>query len=303
MAKEYAKVLDYLNIKYLIIGRSNNNFKKNNFINLLDLKKGGLKKFLNEKPNLPDCAIIAVDILNLTSVSNLLIDYGIKKILLEKPGSLFKEDLSKLFKKSLKTNSNIYIAYNRRYFESIELLKSKLKNEKVKSLHFDFSEMIEKVIKKKYPKNILSRWLIANSTHIIDLVIYILGKGSLKLNTYVGGVNCLNNHKSIFIGAGRFNDIFVTYHSNWKSPGNWSIFIMTDKKKYILNPIEKLKFQLHNSQKINEFKNASLFEKKFKPGLYKMTKHFIYNVNLLRIPSLKEHINNFKIYDSISQYL
>ena len=94
MSIEYANVLSSLNKRFLTIGRGNAsalNFKNKTNLSVIE---GGLKFFLKKSPEKPLSAIVAVDILYLFDITSQLIKYGVKYILVEKPGSLSLEELS-----------------------------------------------------------------------------------------------------------------------------------------------------------------------------------------------------------------
>ena len=53
-----------------------------------------------------------------------------KPIFVEKPIALSSKKLSQICKISDKFNKKVFVLYNRRYFQSVEFLKNKLKNKK-----------------------------------------------------------------------------------------------------------------------------------------------------------------------------
>ena len=95
MGIEYAKVLDSLNAEYQVLGRSQKSKIK-------FFKETGVKvenndiEYLLKKYKPPRRAIITVNIEKLNEVASKLIKFGVKSLLIEKPGSLFKKDLLKL---------------------------------------------------------------------------------------------------------------------------------------------------------------------------------------------------------------
>ena len=63
----------------------------------------------------PNTAIVAVPVEELGNVTTTLLDYGVKNILIEKPGSLYVEELEKIRRIEKDKCGKIYIAYNRRF--------------------------------------------------------------------------------------------------------------------------------------------------------------------------------------------
>src|SRR5258708_5051856 len=86
MGLEYAKVLSHLDCSYEVIGRGKENSAS--FFEKTDVRpvEGGLDKFLRSSPAIPEAVIVAVGIESLSQVTTHLLNYGVKYILLEKPG-------------------------------------------------------------------------------------------------------------------------------------------------------------------------------------------------------------------------
>ncbi len=120
MALEYAKVLSDLKIDFSLFGR--NEAKAKNFETYVSKEKmffGGLDKY-KSKLGTYSHAIVASNVNNLAANSITLIEDGIKNILVEKPGIATPSEFKTLQEKSKSGNSNIFIAYNRRFFASVE---------------------------------------------------------------------------------------------------------------------------------------------------------------------------------------
>jgi len=168
----------------------------------------------------------------------------LKNILLEKPGAASPTEFYSLQEKAEKGNSKIFIAYNRRFFASVEKALELIKEDGgVTSFQFDFTEwshVIEGLdcdpIEKKY-------LFLANSTHVVDLAFFMGGAPK--------EIHCLNNkelnwHSSggVFAGSGiTNNNTLFRYHANWLAPGRWSVEMNTKGYKLILKPMEKLQMQ------------------------------------------------------------
>lgn len=301
ITSEYLKVLDKKKRNIIIIGRGNESAKKFQKKHKKEVVVGGLKNFLKTKPILPNYVIVAVDIENLASVAGELIDFGVKKILCEKPVALNITDLKKLEKKIALKKVKFFIAYNRRFYESIKITKKIIeKDNGLVSVNFEFNEMTKKIEKSKHSKKIKSKWVIANSSHLIDLVFSVTGSPK-KISSFTFGKKSWHPSSSIFFGYGQSkNGVIITYSSNWDSPGRWGIEFMTKNYKIILKPLEYVKILKHKEQ-IIQLKSKDKKEFEFKPGFYSMIDKFEKD-NFDDFCRIDEQIDNLKIYNKIAGY-
>lgn len=306
MAFEYLKVLNKLNYDVTLVSRSEGKISelKIEFPNV-SYFSNGLKDFLINNKNLPEFAINTVNVENLKDITLLLIKAGIKNILIEKPGDLFIEGLLEIKNVSDKFSSNVLIAYNRRFYSSVNELQKQTKMDGgILSAHFEFTEWIHTIDPELYEKETLKYWIIANSSHVIDTVFNLIGIPK-SINCTVSGQNAISWHPSgsIFIGSGiSIKDIPFTYHTNWQSPGRWCIEIMTNKRRFYLKPMETLQIQNIGSVAVEPVLVDNHLDKEFKPGLYLQTEAFIKGdfSKFCTIQEQKEMIENF--YNKMSGY-
>ena len=302
MSKEYAKVLKHLNKSFNAIGRGEES--SNIFFQEIGLNpiKGGLKKALKENA-CPKEAIVAVSIDQLFECTKELINNGCRRILVEKPAGINLEEIEKLIELESKFNSEVYIAYNRRFFSSVLKLIEKVNEEGgIRSLNFEFTELGYKIRNnKKFNKEVLEKWLIANSSHVIDLVFFLIG--TPKENSFSAFHSGESDwHKPTkFNGAGlSIMNIPFSYHADWEAPGRWGVEVLTKYNKYILRPIEELWYI-----KIGEFKsnkiNLDTEEKNYKSGLLEQCKAFFFKKRD-NLCTLEKHHKNFKYYLQIADY-
>ncbi len=297
---EYAKVLNSLNVEYQVLGRSQKSkikFFKETGVKVED---NDVEYFLKKnKP--PKRAIITVNIEQLHKVASKLIKFGVKSLLIEKPGRLFKKDLLKLQKLSNSLNADVFIAYNRRFYDSVIAAKKIIKQDQgISSVFFDFTELSEKIKKTNNSNEIKQRWLIANSSHVIDLVFFLCGVPKKMVSLFKGE---LTWHKSSsrFAGSGiTINNVLFSYAANWESAGRWSIEIMTKNHKLIFCPLESLKIMKRNSFDVIDIKTAKN-DNHFKPGLYNLVKDFI-NDNNKNFCTLEQQLVNFKYFSKMANY-
>lgn len=299
MAIEYSKVLDYLDINFVVLSRSD---KTTGFFNELKNCTFIISKIIDV--SLENRETIILNTVSIESLESTTIDVikslNPKTIILEKPGSLSIKGLSYLENFSKKNNSNILIAFNRRFYSSVIKLKQEIKNSKISSVFFDFTEF--NINPHNYPHNVLNRWAYANSIHIFDLVFHIIGTPKL-VNPYVGGKQNLQWHKdsSIYSGYGiSTSDVMFSYNANWLCPGRWRIEFSSTDKKYIFSPIEEIKaqnnlgFSIENIPLDND-------DKLFKPGLLKMINSIISN-DFREFQSIPNQIKLFKAINKILAY-
>lgn len=303
MAIDYMKVLEKVSKDYIVIGRgekSAQNFKK---ITGKDVVVGGIENFLKTSPELPEYAIVAVNVDMLKYTTEILIKAGIKNILLEKPGGIDKEEIINLNQFNKDYNSNIYIAYNRRFYASAIKAKEIIKNDGgVTSFNFEFTEwshVIEKIDKKK---EIKENWLLANSTHVIDLAFYLGGKPK-EIKAFTTGSLDWHKKSSIFSGAGiSEKGALFSYQANWESAGRWSVEILTEKHRLIFRPMEKLQIQNRGEIAINFVDDIDyILDTEYKPGLYKQVEAF-FKKEKKEFIMLEEQSDMVEIYNIIGNY-
>ena len=232
MSLEYFKVLKNLNCNFKVIGRgfkSAREFeRKTNYKVYLGGVNYNIKKF-----NIPKVAIVAVTADQLSVVSKKLIKAGVKKILVEKPGALNFKELKKL---SSVKKSKIFISYNRRFYESVIQAKKIINRDGgLKSINFDFTEWSSKIKKIKFNSEIKKKWVISNSSHVIDLSFFLSGRPKVWSQWSRGKLDWHSTAR--FCGAGiSEKGVIFSYLSDWSSPGRWGIELMTLKHRLILIP-------------------------------------------------------------------
>ena len=305
MGLEYAKVLDALNLNFKVIGRSLDKkrlFEKFN----CEFVSGGIEKHIKSCEIVPCKVIVAVGIEVLKDVAISLINFGVKNIMLEKPGVAYLQEIDELYYHAEKKNINLLIAYNRRFYASvIKAIEIIEKDGGLSSFNFEFTEWSH-LIKDldKHPAE-HQNWFLGNSTHVIDTAFYVAGEID-KISTFYNNSDQLSWHKKAtnFSGAGiTKSKALFSYCANWQAPGRWSIEFLTKKHRLVLRPMEKLQIQEIGSVKINYFEGIDYsLDEKFKPGLYLQTKSFLENKFEDFCTINKQRINVIDIYSKISGY-
>jgi predicted dehydrogenase len=239
IANQYAIALSNLKIKDVtILGKSKENLQKFKEFPNFEIIDGGYERNLS-KIKKKDLVIIAIPIEELTNTAKKVIENGHSRILIEKPGSVFKNDLLEL-KKIIK-KEKVRIAYNRFFYPSFHKLLSLVESEGgITSCKFDFTEWLHTIEIEKYDTKICNRWGISNSLHVISMVLGLIGMPK-KISTFQMGSLEWHPTGSIFVGNGiSEKDIPFSYHANWGGGGRWGIEVITKENIYRLIPLEKL---------------------------------------------------------------
>ncbi|EAT16133.1 Gfo/Idh/MocA family oxidoreductase [Desulfuromonas acetoxidans] len=277
MAKEYAKILEALNVEFDVVGRSEMGVKS--FVDTTGYTafSGGLESFIQKK-TIKEYThfVVATNVVSLYhNVSNLL-KCGAEKILVEKPCVLNEGQLDTLFQLTSERKANVYIAYNRRFFSSVLKAKEIVEEDGgLEMVKFDFTEwahVIEGLEKDPLEKE---RWLLSNSTHVIDLALYFAGKPE-ELSAYVAGSLDWHPAGKVFTGAGKSeNGVLFSYGSDWGSAGRWWLELFTAKRKLRLCPMEKLLETRKGTVVESEVSIEDDLDREFKPGLYLQLQAFL----------------------------
>lgn len=299
MGVEYCKVLQGLSAEFDVIGRSRNNVQKFQEITQKEAREGGLEKWKGNLQKEYDFAIVAVEVDALYYVADLLLDLGIKKILIEKPGCRNLNELEQLKENAKKRNIDIYIAYNRRFFESVVKAEEMIKEDGgVLSVNFEFTEWIDRLLVPK-PIHSLEDVMYRNSTHVIDLAFYFAGIPKDFRFYHAGWIDQMKN-PSIYAGAGITDkNVLFCYQANWDAPGRWSVEVLTKVRRYYFKPMEELWTQNRNSTVLEQVTLPNEYDVQYKPGLYKMVETFLNHDSDSKLLTLDEQINMTKIYNEM----
>jgi len=306
MAKEYLVVLKAMNKGAIVVGRGKEKIEllKNEFPEF-EFRYGGLDKYLDSDKEIPEYAINASSINQLFATTKMLLHAGVKSILLEKPGALFLKDLEEIEQLSHQRDSNVYIAYNRRFYASIQTLKNEVIHDGgIKSAHFEFTEWAHTIDQNKFDNEVLNKWIISNSAHVIDTVFHLIGKPE-QMVSMVSGEGQIPWHSSgsIFIGMGKsVNNIPFSYHSNWNSAGRWAIEISTAKRRFYLKPMEKLFAQKLGTVSLDEIEIDDSLDRDYKPGIYSQVQKFL-NGDCQELCTIEEQRKSYEgVYMKIGSY-
>ena len=296
MATEYAKVLSAMGKNFVIVGRGGDSAKICEKMSGCPVYRGGIEKYLSETTDCPQMAIVAVPFVSLKMIAKCLMRFGIRKILLEKPGGVNYEEISELSDAAYNSKTKLYVAYNRRFYASVEKAMEIIKEDGgVTSFNFEFTEWSHIVNSLQKPRAELENWFMANSSHVVDLALFLGGEPKM-LNSYVAGSLPWYSKASAFAGSGITKEgALFSYKANWKSAGRWSVEILTEKRKLLFEPLEQLKIQERGETNVKQVEIDDKLDIDFKPGLFKQVESFL-SGNTEKLINIYEQKKRAKIY-------
>ena len=303
MAADYMKVLVAQNVKLLVIGRGAKSAAKFSSDTGLSVISGGLEKFLSTKPDLPDAVIVCVGVEQLAATTIELLNYGIKKVLVEKPAGLNSLEIAQVSELAEQKTAAIFVAYNRRFFSSVLTAETIISTDGgVTSFNFELTEWSHVIGNLDKSDDVLSRWFLANTTHVADMAFF-LGGWPKKLSTFTSGGNEWHPSATNFSGAGVSDtEALFTYQGNWKSAGRWGVEILTAKHRLIFRPLEQLHIQETGSIINKKYEIDDRLDTEYKPGLYLQVEDFLNN-RYGRLCSIKEQLANTALYNEMAGYI
>ena len=263
---------------------------------------GGLESFLKTNPEKPTAAIVSVGVEQLYNSTMQLLEYGVKHILVEKPGGILDKEIQNLQESCDNLNANIYIAYNRRFYSSVLKAQEMIKLDGgVTSFNFELTEWSHAIEKLNKNAGVLASWFLGNSTHVADLAFFLGGKPK-EISTYTSGGVAWHPSSSIFAGAGISEcGALFNYGADWESAGRWSVEMLTKENRYIFRPMEALSVQKRGTIPQLAVKINDELDKKYKPGVYLQVQAFLAN-DSASLCSIKEQQSLFSTYEQMAGY-
>jgi predicted dehydrogenase len=268
-ALEYARVMDYYNISIegVCVRNLNKDQKK---INRYKIKNCyiDIEKALNDKKF--NCVFVFLPWNIIEKKISKIIKSTKKPIFVEKPVALSSKKLNQICKLSKKFNKKIYVLYNRRYFQSVQFLKNKMKNKKL--LFQVFIPEKKNFLIQNFDKRLKKNIRFHLTSHWIDFFYFLFNKKILSFQKK-------NNQYFFYFSKNRkINYIRLEYDVS----GFIESKIKIDKKKYYFNKLEYLYEFKNNKQKLLINENRL---NQFKPGIKKLI-YSIKNGKKLIIPRI-----------------
>ena len=299
MSVDYIKVLNALNVPFEVIGRGARSAQECTRETGIPVLCGGIDAHVCDCAEFPESAIVAVGVEELAHVTKSLLRSGIKKVLVEKPGGVDRDEIHSVWDETGKCRADVYVAYNRRFYSSVRKAREIIRDDGgVTSFNFEFTEWSHQIVDLEKAPGIKENWLLANSSHVIDLAFFLGGRPKAMTSYKTGGLEW-HPSGSIYAGAGiSERGALFSYQANWEAPGRWGVEILTRSHRLIFRPLEKLHIQNIGSVAIQEVPLDDAFDSRFKPGLYLQVRAFL-NGNDSDLISIADHFLNVEQYQMI----
>lgn len=226
---------------------------------------GGLDR-LGPPADVDELAIVATPIAQLAPVAEGLARLGYRRLLVEKPVALETTVLERLAARLTANRVETICAYNRVAYPSFAEVRSRTAAEGgIRSCVYTFTELTTRILGRAVPVDVLARWGIANSLHVIGMAHGLIGLPERWSGVHAGGQQW-HPTGDIFVGAGVSDrGIPFAYHADWGSSGRWSIEVHTEASSYRLCPLERV---FRRTTPMGEWENLPLtiFAPDVKPG-------------------------------------
>ena len=308
MGQAYAAVLQAQGVPFRVIGRSRTSAEAFHQAIGLPVKEGGLEAALTSLPA-PEQAILAVGVEELAPTAQQLLAAGCQRLLLEKPGALTLSELQAVHADARAKGAQVWIAYNRRFYASVQKLRQLVMDDGgITSAIFEFSEWSHRLRDLKKSPGVKEHWLLANSTHVIDLAFHFIGlPAEGQWQGWYGGSLDWHPAAARFYGAGLSElGIPFAYHADWEAPGRWGMELLTRHNRYLLRPMESLQVIPLGSVEAQPVDLDEALDHQFKPGLFRQCEAFLSQQIDVRqteqLCSLAEQLDAFPIYYRIAGY-
>ena len=306
MAQSYAAVLQAQSADFRVIGRGAASAESFQQATGVPVVCGGLDVALAELAA-PEQAIVAVGVEQLALVAQRLIAAGCLRVLLEKPGALHFAELESLHATAQRHGAQVWIAYNRRFYASVLKLRQLVAADGgITSAVFEFTEWSHQLHDLQKAPGVKEHWLLANSSHVLDLVFSLIGYPS-DGNWQAWHMGALDWHPAAarFHGAGMSDrGIPFAYQADWEAPGRWGVELLTRQNRYLLRPMEALQVIPLGAIEAQFIELNDELDHQFKPGLFSQCEAFLSAdpEKLLQLCSLEEQLNAFPNYYRIAGY-
>lgn len=305
MAEAYAPVLQAQHVSFRVIGRSRASAEAFHKATGLSVLEGGLEAALATLPA-PNQAIVAVGVEQLASTTQQLLAAGCHRLLVEKPGALTLSELQAVHATAKEKEARVWIAYNRRFYASVQKLRQLVAADGgLTSAAFEFTEWSHRLRDLQTAPGVKEHWLLANSTHVIDLAFHFIGLPAQgKWHAWQCGSLDWHPAAARFHGAGLSErGMPFVYQADWEAPGRWGVELLTRRNRYFLRPMESLQAIPLGSLEAHLVALGDYLDHQFKPGLFRQCEAFLgEQPDQDQLCSLEEQLKIFPIYYQIAGY-
>src|SRR5690606_37414237 len=223
MAVAFAEVLRAQGHAPVVVGRGAASAAAFEAATGLPVVQGGLGQWLSAHPDLPSAAIVACGEKWIGVETRRLLQAGVKRVLVEKPGGFDADDIRETARAARRHGADVRVGYNRRFYASTERARTMIAEDGgVTSFAFEFTErsyVIESLEKESCVKE---EWFQSNSTHVIDLAFHLGGRPE-TWQAHAAGALSWHPAGARFAGAGRTRGgALFSYLADWGAPGRWT---------------------------------------------------------------------------------
>ncbi|MEN2427758.1 Gfo/Idh/MocA family oxidoreductase [Chromobacterium vaccinii] len=306
MAVEYAKVLKAQGRKFAVIGRGATSAAEFTEKTGVPVQTGGLDAAIASGLVAGvTSAIVSVGVEALYETSVALLRFGVKHLLIEKPGLMRPDQIGPLQDAARLAGARVYIAYNRRFLASVRRAREIIENDGgLTSFTFDFTEWGHEIVTLTKAPGVKELWALGNSSHVLDLAFH-LGGVPAQLHATCAGALDWHPASAVFVGSGvTTSHVPFSYHADWDAPGRWGLEFCTRQHKLIFRPMEKLQVMRKGSVQIEEvaadLEDARL-DAEYKPGLFRQVEAF-YAADTGVLCTLDELAVNLEHFCAIAGY-
>lgn len=296
MGIEHARALLALGVPFVAIGRGAAGAARFRDKTGHDVVEGGLAAALVAR-GAPLAAIVSVGVEALHETCVALLDAGVRRLLIEKPAGVDVVEVEDLAARAARAGAVCHIAYNRRSYASVLRAQELIAEDGgVLSVHFEFTELADRVAALDRPAAVKSAWFFANSVHVVDLAFFFAGAPA-DWTAHVQGGTAFHPAGSRFVGSGTTTrGALFSYCANWDSGGRWGVEVMTPKRRLILRPLEELAEQKRGEIPVAPVSlDAHLApERGQKPGVVRMLEGWWSAGSTSTLPTLQEHAQFFR---------
>lgn len=213
----------------------------------------------------PDVAIAAVSLDSIPKMYSRLLNTDMA-LLLEKPLGLDLSQAKHFVAMSENRNKPAFVAMNRRYYSSTQLLLEQLEDcSGSRFVQISDQQSYEYPASRGYSDYVLRRWAFANSIHLIDLGCFLVrGRATEVISS--GWDSSLLRPSMLSARINFDSGDCVSYTALWNQPGPWSVSVTTDNKHWQLRPLEILHRRAQDGTWTSY--GVSKLDTEFKPGIY-----------------------------------
>lgn len=240
MGRQYVDALRALGLGHIrICSRSAAQLEPFRGLEGIEVVAGGVEQ-LRDRAQPEELGIVATPTALLTDATERLVQLGFRHLLIEKPVSLWSEEIERLDRALEAHGAEGWVAYNRVAYPSFhELNACAARDGGMTSCAYTFTEMIRPHWPQKFSAQELARWGIANSLHVMSMAHGLIGWPA-TFSGHRSGLIPWHPAGAVFVGSGVSDrGIPFAYHADWGSTGRWSVEVHTSVASYRLCPLEQ----------------------------------------------------------------